>query len=164
MTGVCSFMGCRLETSKRNSEIAINNFFLIPPEIGKSTRPWSWHQFSISFSSMTFYVLMTSFPTSAPRELFLICRKTVKRELNFKTQRKTACWFCFTSSHSPDTENASEQSVACKQTLMLLNLTSSFCFLLIFVYDFKKTSRHLGFKFDYTRHSVLMAYLRQHYS
>lgn len=100
-------------------------------------RPWAFHQFSISFCSIIFCLLMTPFPTSPPRELFLICRKTAKGYIS-KPRREHHAGFTSTSRHNLGTEDTSDQHGTYEQILMLLNFTSSPCLLLIFVCHFKK--------------------------
>lgn len=100
-------------------------------------RPWAFHQFSISFCSIIFCLLITPFPTSPPRELFLICRKTAKGYIS-KPRREHHAGFTSASRHNLGTEDAPDQHGTYEQILMLLNLTFSTCLLLNFVSHFKK--------------------------
>lgn len=143
MTGVCSFRGFGLEISKRNKEIAINNFSLIPPGIWKDMRPWSCHQFSISFCSIIFSLLMTSFPTSALRAIpdphaeRLQRTKFQNPEENVMLillQSQSRHWGCFRPTWSAwASVNASEPHIFSLPSI-------NFCL------PFQKTSRHSGFK------------------
>lgn len=116
---------------KKNKEIVINNFSLIPPGIWKDMRPGSFQVFNLFLLN---YIL------SFNDTLSYLTSKRAIPDLQKVSKPRGEHHAVFTSAsrHSLGTEDASDQHGTYEQILMLLNLISSPCLLLIFVYHFKK--------------------------
>lgn len=84
---------------KKNKEIVINNFSLIPPGIWKDMRPGSFQVFNLFLLN---YILSfndtLSYLTS--KRAIPDLQKDCKR-LSFKTQRRTSCCFYFSQQAQP---------------------------------------------------------------